>query len=283
MLDTSREQEDSISPLVNQNLGPFRAACFQGNHWSLAKLKSAGDEHLNPQFALQVGKALQNIGVRRAFGPSPVEFNGAYIDPWLLDQEIVLPGPVYLYRNKEKPADATLIPQPRDAGIFSAGGCGVLVVTLGSLMVFAHCGRESVLDRMWIESYGKSSARKHRSVVDSIAHELGLLGHEEALERVHAWPLFFIKPKNFDHPFDHPQHGAYNQAAAGMIRSAYGCACARTHSSGVRIDLPKIVRAQFMQYGVPAENIHMEHCYLADELPTTRKGGGRYLVAVVRN
>lgn len=263
----------------------FEAACFGNSDWSLRNLQKAGDEKVNSAFAAQLGSALSGLSAKRAFAPNPTEFNAAYIAPEHLQYEIILPGPVRLYRNKERPADATLLERPGDAGIFSAGGCGVIVVTLGNKMIFAHSGRESLIDRTWVKTKGATSGRARPSVVDNIMHTLGAWDNTALAKRVHVWPLFFIKRDNFYHPFnaESKEHADYNKAAAEMLTKEYGRVCVQEDKEGVAIDLALIAHAQFMRYGVQSRHIHMEHSSLDEALPTTRNGGGRYLVAIVRH
>jgi hypothetical protein len=101
---------------------------------------------------------------------------------------------------------------------------------------------------------------------------------------VHVWPLYFIKPRDFAHRADDPdlKHQGYNRAAMELLPKQFGVECGTVDDEAIYLDLPHIARRQFLRRGIPARNIHMEHAYLADELPTTRKGGGRYLVAIVR-
>jgi hypothetical protein len=132
-----------------------------------------------------------------------------------------------------------------------------------------------------VESGGKERSRP-KDLVDNMLDALKLAPGEE--KKVHAWPFYFIKPKDFAHRFEDPilTHRPYNRAAAELFPKEFD-EFGTVDSVGINIDLPRIVKSQLIRRGVPEENIHLEHAYLSDELPTTRNGGGRYLVTTVRH
>jgi hypothetical protein len=285
------EADKHIRPLVNNRLTVpdsglcFSAACFAGKHWTLSKLREPQDANNNPTFAEEVGGALRGLGARRAYAPSPVEFNAVVIKPERLLFPIVLPYGVVMYRNIAALADGTFLRRAGDAGVFSAGGCGVLAVAYLRHLFFAHAGRECLLDREWVKSEGAHRSRAIPSVVDSILDALVELGPLDTT-LVHAWPLYFIKPVEFVHHAadKDPQHAEYNRAAIRFLPKQFGAECGAVTADSIKIDLPRIARQQLLRRHIPSANIHMEHCYLADELPTTRNSeNGRYLVAIVRH
>ena len=210
---------------------------------------------------------------------NPTEFNARIIGRAILSRKLILPYGVTLFRNQSVPADGTSLRKPGDAGILSAGGCSIIVATLGDEVVFAHAGRECVLDRTRVLTNGAQTSRWAPSVVDNIV--CALTPHPELRRYLRAWVFYSIKAQDFDHRFDDAKHASYNKAAAHYLPQEYGREFGRIDDEAVYIDIPKIVRRQFHQLGV--ENVSLEHAYLADELPTTRNGGGRYLAAIVRN
>lgn len=277
---------ETIKPLVHNvfeapNGIRFSSSCFEGKDWSLAPMQEPDDPAKHPEFAHKLARALGPLGVKRAYAPNPVPSNGEVISSGNLNKILGLPGSVFLLRNKERPADSTSLNTKGDAGIFSAGGCGKVVListALRSSMLFGHASRESLLDRLWVRTRGKEASRGG-NVIDNMIAAL-----DTPPEEVHAWVLYFIKPQDFIHRFDDPDpnHAEYNTAAAAHLPKFYGDACGTVTGEGIAINLPGIAKANLMAWGVPEEQIHMEHCYLSDELPTTRRGGGRYLAATVR-
>ncbi|MDB5225295.1 MAG: hypothetical protein JWL87_247 [Candidatus Adlerbacteria bacterium] len=278
---------EEVKPLVRNKIavpgGPtFSAACFEGRNWSLAPLQKAGDEDKNPDLAMRVGQALHGLGAQYAYAPSPVKFNGKIIYPIAMGETIPLWKSV-LYRNAQAPADGTWLPGPKTAGIFSAGGCSMIAVTLRHEMIFAHAGRDCVIDRERIKTRNHKRGRHHESVVNSI---VSALAPAQYLRRhLRVWVFYSIKPKDFLHKLadEDPEHLKYNVPAADMLPQEYGDACGWVDEKGIYINVPTIIKAQFAELGVPSEQINLEHAYLADELPTTRNGGGRYLAAIVRH
>jgi hypothetical protein len=257
------------------------AACFEGKEWSLGPLQRPEDVSKSPQLSMQVGAALWGLGVKRAYAPNPTEFNGIIVNPKMLGRYISLPYGVHLLRNQEIPADGTLLRQAGDAGVFSAGGCSVIVATLGNEMLFAHAGRECVLDRTRVLSGGTEKSRWAKSVVDNIVS--ALTPHHDLRRDLKVWVFYSIKPEDFVHHFDdrNPNHALYNQAAACYLPQEFGEEYGWMDKYALYIDIPRIIRTQFRTLGV--NQVSLEHAYLADELPHTRNGGGRYLVAIVRN
>jgi hypothetical protein len=279
---------ERIEPLVSATSevagqARYTVACFEGSNWSLAPLQRAGDEKKAPELAGRVSRALRGVGARFAYAPTPVKFNGKLVRPDTLMKERILLGDIALYRNPDAPADGTWLPSRGCAGVFSAGGCSLIVATLGKEMVFAHAGRDCVLDRTRITARNRQTGRHHESIANSVVAQLAPSSFLRKM--LHVAVYYSIRPEDFRHDFDdaNPDHVAYNTAAAQMLPREYGEECGIVDSRGIGIDVPRIIRAQFAAQGVPKENISLEHAYLCDELPTTRRGGGRYLAAVVRN
>lgn len=277
-----------IDPLVRTPVGipggpRYTVACFEGNDWSLAPLQRAGDQRRAPDLAYRVGLALRGLDARYAYAPSPVKFNGRLVSPDVLHNEILLGCGIVMYRNPDTPADGTLLATPRSSIIFSAGGCSMIVATMGQEMVGAHAGRDCIIDRTRIKSRGEHRGRSNESIVDSIVKALA--PSVCLRQHMHVGVYYSIKPEDFLHKFadEDPEHLKYNIPAAEMLMEEYGTAAGFVDSKGIYIDVPGIIKAQFVEYGVPEEQISLEHAYLSDELPTTRRGGGRYLAAITRD
>lgn len=261
----------------------FTTACFQGpgNEWSLGLLQDPEDVARHSLLTQRLRDAMRHLGADRVYAPSPIKFNGKIIQPAELSRVFNLKGGVLLFRNAGMPADGTFLRADGHAGVFSAGGCGLTVAILRDHLIFAHTGRDCVIDRQRVLTGVPS--REKESVVDSIIDAFCALGYNEKhFCDLSVWVLYSIKPRDFLHRFDDAQHGEYNRRVGSDLarRTSAGV---RTTPTGFQIDVPAIVRSQFLAYGVPSENIRLDHAYLNDELPTTRRGGGRYLVAVVRN
>ncbi|MGC9602307.1 MAG: hypothetical protein ABSE76_01010 [Minisyncoccia bacterium] len=256
----------------------FTASCFAGKDWSLSPLQWPNDIAANRPLANKVASALRSIGAVCAFAPNPTEFNAQIIQQGDLDRFLMLGERLYMRRKQDCPADGTNLSMRGHAGIFSAGGCGVIVVSNGYDLVFAHAGRESLLDWRRVKTRGKEEDR-HTDVVENVIEAIG--GKPKDL---HVWPFFFIKPSDFYHRFDDPdpKHAKYNRAAAEYLPHKYGVYAGKIDEHGIYIDLSNIAYAQAVKCGVLGENIHLDYRHMPEGLPHTRNGGGRYLVAIVR-
>ena len=223
----------------------------------------------------------------RVYAPSPTQFNGLVIEPEELDVEIPLSGLTTLHRNRHVPADGTPISCVGDAGILSAAGCPLIVAAYEDSLVFAHAGRDCILDRARVQTAGKKKGRPHESVVNSL---MEMLQKKSAFpdsfdpRKVEVWVYWSIQPDNFLHEFAHPTHGRWNRAAADYVRRQFGDRTAMQNANGVWLDLPAIIQGQLVKLGVPVGNIDLDNAYLPESFPTTRTGDGksRYLVGVVR-
>jgi hypothetical protein len=285
----SNAQVEKIRPLVTNTFTTpdgkvrFSASCFGDIDWSLKNMYSSSDAY--GEFGNQLRDALKSVGAQQTYAPTPTDSNAVIGLPTLLEHKLSLCDGIFLRRNKKAKMDGTFLDHRFDAGIFSAGGCGLLVFEYRRKLVFAHGSRESLLDRTWVKTRGIEKGRSNISVVDSIIEALKVPEDERHL--VHVWPLYFIKPENFEHRADDPDtaHAEYNSSAIYFLPTQFGKECGNATSPVIEMDLPRIARMQCIQLGIPPTNIHMEHCYLADELPTTRgqERHKRYLVAVVRH
>jgi len=295
----SHDARAELTPLVrHDHLNPlssvgFSTACFEGSDWSLAPLQTPEDPMRHPHLTSKLRNAMKHLGAENIFAPSPVQFNAQIVHPAELSRVLLLGNGVRMFRNPLRPADGTFLRHPGDAGIFSAGGCSKVVVSIDDQLLFAHAGRECVINRKAVLM--ESDARPFESVVDTITEEVRRLGYEERdLRSLHVWPLYSIRPEHFLHKFylskdDVPdekkrlEHEQYNNRVAVYLAERDLGDAVRITSEGVEIDVTEVVRLQFLMYGVPEENIHLENRYLPEGLPTTRNGGGRYLVATVRH
>ena len=278
-----------ITPLVKNRLSTpggktvFTAACFSGTdkEWSLAPLQEPGDPARHPQLTHKIRSAMRHLGADRIYAPSPVDFNGVIIRPAELSRVMVLGHVILLLRNGNLKADGTFLRSGGDAGAFSAWGCSVIAATFGEHLIFAHAGRDCVINRKRV--LGEPGARPFESVVDSIVgafRQLGAPG-EGPLRGLHVWPLYSVRPDKFMHRYDDPVHSEYNRKLGPYLDSLGLSGGYRRWTEGVELDIPAVIMLQFIRHGVPVGNIHMEAKYLPDGLPTS--GSGRYLVAVVRH
>ncbi len=255
-------------------------------NWSLGGLYKQQHVEENPQLVDALIDELEDIKARRVFAPRPTAFNAKLIKPKDLSTTIYLGVLPYLdlpiHRNYDVPADGTSLDHSGDTGMISAGGCPTVVVAYKSTLLFAHAGRDCVLDRSWFKS--GVPGRKYESVVHSLIEELRGKHPELDLHFVYVWVFWSIPTEQFDHPITGLEHTHWAKAADYVFKQ-YGSEAAVKDGAVVKFDLPVIIHEQFAQMGVPSANIDAHtHAYLPDEFPTTRNGGGRsYLVLIKRH
>ncbi|HEX8994154.1 MAG TPA: hypothetical protein VF803_02780, partial [Candidatus Paceibacterota bacterium] len=164
----------------------------------------------------------------------------------------------------------------------SAGGCPIIVAALDDKLVFAHAGRDCVLDRTYIESDGSRKGREHESVVDSVCAALEATSSSVRYARVHV--LGSIRPEHFMHPFGHSKHGDYNAHLYRFLKRYYPDCYQYEKVTAIGPDLPRIIRQQFVDRGVLESQVRLEDAYLPEGLSARFQGGNadRYLTVVVR-
>ncbi|HET8581159.1 MAG TPA: hypothetical protein VFL98_01670 [Candidatus Paceibacterota bacterium] len=279
-----------VLPLVDQMIGtrslPVRIAIFGSRHdnWSLKNLQRPEDAETYPEFVARIRAAISGIGGGRIFAPNPVApSTGAICQQEDLIRHIDLGGRMEMHRNQDLHADGSFLRQMGDTGIFSAGGCGMLIAIRGTSVVFAHVSRESVFDRIAVMSRGErqDESRPYFGVAEAA---IAALDAKEHPDEVFAWPLFGLPPDSFEHSFEHSQYGAFNIALGEYLEAHHSRTAAPITDDAVYPDLSQLVRERLELAGVPHGQICMDHAYVPETVPTTRNGGGsaRYLVAAVR-
>jgi hypothetical protein len=268
----------------NDNDFSFVAACFgpefggkRDVNWSLAPLQEEADAQKpeNAEFVTRLGRVLHALGVTNAYGPSPVQFNAAYVPQKLLKQRIPLAGYAYLFRNKNEPADVSLL-RRYEAGLFSGAGCMSIAATNGREFAYAHGGRDCLIDRARFDGSGRAQ-RISESVGNTIANVLGKFPSN--MQSVKVEMHFAIPPRHYPHSLREGTHASFNQA----VYSRWGSACGEVEYGILYLDLPRLARAQFEAIGIPAENIRTDRAYLPENFWLNgAKGFPRNLNVIVR-
>lgn len=262
----------------------FEARCIGGRDWSL---KDLYHPHKNTELALELGREMEALGAEQVLAPTP-GFNAGFIPQHRLTTRIHLtrepdPTSLFLWRNKDEPADCAPLSFMGCAGVFSAGGCPLVLGVHEANAVFAHAGQQSLFDPARV--LGEGAWRTHESVADTVLHSLGSMARRYLdPQDVEIWVIGSIRPDHFSHDLDHPEHGVYNKALA-VYGQRYGDNAVYEDGRKVYLDLPKILQQQFLGLGVRKDKIFVdETSYVPEDLPTTRNGGGtrRYLAAIVR-
>lgn len=285
-----------IDPLVENKITTpegikVSALIFPGNMWSLKGMYKQEDvfewdnnRRWHSDFAFMLASAYVRANAQHVYAPTP-GFNGEIL--WRSDFRTVidLPYRTFLHRNRDLPADGCHLSKAGHAGAFSAGGCGIVLAAYGQDLVFAHAGRETILDRHEVITLGKEKSRP-RSFVKNLL--FAMRGTCPDPKKLHVWPMFFMSPDEFVHHLDsdNPDHALYSQSAREYLPQHYPGTYGWKKEKSIGIDLARILWSQLIEHGVPSKNVHMEHTGLHKDLPTTRNGGGkdsRYLVVATRH
>ena len=268
----------------------FTVKLITSDDWSLAGFY--GEEGLKKKsdLARALFWVFYSMDAERVYAPTPIEFNGKVVKPEIFTTSMTLrgraSGTVEMLRNKEVPADGTILRNVGDAFAISASGCPTGVATYKQHQVVFHAGRDCLLDRVRVDSFDEQEGRPYGSVVTSVMETL----KEESREfggfdprKVRAWVYGSIRPEDFTHPLNNAKYGTHNGKMYGYVQNRFGPGCVSIKNNDVHLDLPVLIQRQFMQLGVPGEGVNLKHAYLPEHFPTTRTNSQRYLVVAVRN
>lgn len=229
----------------------FTATLFgKPNNWSLSQL-TAQEESVRIEFGARLGNVLWDLRVGNAFAPNPTKFTDRIINPRELTTSIPA-GAMRVRRNPNSPADGIPL-EGGDAYVVSPSSCPITVMVAGSNMLALHTGRDCLIDRHEL-LYG-SSGRKTHSVCFSA---LAFLGHAK---KTYVKVFWGIRGHKFRHSFSHPTYGDVNRAMHELIVSRWGEQNAPVRDGEFHLDLPQLIKAQCMSWGVPETHIDLAHAY----------------------
>lgn len=283
---------DRSTAMIFQNSNrqvDFMVQLVASGNWSLAGFY--GDEGLRnkPDLAQALHTLFFSMGAHRVYAPTPVEFNAKLINPETFTtcmRLVGLGGSVLMLRNKSAPADGTMLRYIGDAGAFSAAGCPMIVAAYKKELLFAHAGRDCLLDRVRIATRDEKFGRPYGSVVRSIVETLRNESFEADrfdLSRVRVWVYGSIRPEDFRDSLSDPKYAEYNNKAYYYVLHRFGPECVEIKDHAVQLNLPVLIQKQFESQGVPGQNINITQAYLPKSYPTTRSGStDRYAICVVR-
>ncbi len=268
-------------------------SCMSGPNWSLAGLYSEAAAREKSELCGRVSLALRDMGATHVYAPTPTDFNAKIIDPDALDVAFPIGRNITMHRstNKAVYADGTFLRRPGDAGVFSVGGCPMIILIYGHIVLFLHAGLWCLVDKKWIDSDGTERGRENESVVDSAVQKLkGICTAKGTLFRpqeVEAHVMWAIPPEHFDFERDprkvkEEEYRRRNPKLYTHVPSRFGDeALKELDGTMFGIDLPVIIREQFGHYRI---NVETRHAYLPEGFHTTRNNDKqlRCLMAAVR-
>lgn len=216
--------------------------------WSTSRLKMEGDQPEAMGVIGLLGGLAQEYNLGRIFSPTVSEFNSEFLNdamqsPWKLS----LPGTACkLYRGLK--VDGFEI-YPGDAGVIAPADCAVIIVTTPSGRVFMlHAGRNSLIDRTFIETKGEIKSKCCESIILAAWNNLRRVLKDDASNS--KW---FVLPsisagEHFKHQFDAVGTGESNERMVAYILKKYGRTCIQGHPAKGMIDIPAIIAAQLVNF-----------------------------------
>lgn len=234
----------------------------------------------------RLGNTLSRQGARHIMAPSPTAFNAKIIGPdempmmSLWDDRDTL-----AYRDPNKPGDITWLEEKGSAYTFSGGGCALVVVSVAEYLFACHGGRDSIINRDWVENgVTFDSTRDYEGILDAIFRKVAPISKHT--KNAHVYVFWSIPPVVFTHKLSE-QYGERILPYAeerGWLKISQDCV--RNFNENAHIDVPAVLRAQAIVYGIPSRNVHLEHAYLPRGMPHTRmqepERSMRYLAAAIR-
>lgn len=181
--------------------------------------------------------------------PSPSQFNAVICTHDNLQEHIpLLSGNAVVRRGCD--ADGTTLEKARDACWMNTADCPTVITydQKKGLVIAAHAGRDSLIDRGRIA--GKPP-RAHESVVHTMVDWHGY----EAMPRLQVFIACGIKSAHFEHRWDDEKYGTTNEAMTKDVIERWGRVCVTGKLTLGRLALSEIIRSQFLNFGVPSENI----------------------------
>jgi len=247
-------------------------------HWSIRPLK----ELRKHQSVIDDLRSLaQELGLTRFYAPD-VQFGTRILNGVNLSYAYELGEGVTLRYNHKESADAIVLDQPKDASIFTVGGCPTLVATIdGETFIWAHLARNCLISRAHVLE--KSHPRLHFSICDAIVERFG----NHNARNIRAWIFASIPPDKFPHPVAHSAYAEFNKLLQGKLERRYGKEILQAvpiRSEVIYPDLPQLAKYQLMHAGVLSEHINTELAYLPEDAPMNgAEGAPRGLSLFVRS
>lgn len=272
----------------------FIFACFgkiyndnTETNWSFTPLQSAADVQANLELCSRLEDAFGALDARHVYAPSPVASNAQFVPREFLSVELPLSPRISLWRNKDAPGDVSEL-SPLEAGAFSAGGCPLIVAMHAGRCLYAHAGRDCLIDREYLREVGRRGRRLNESVVDTMMRMLLRGLHRSCEQDVRVWVFGSLPPEEYPHPLS-GKWASLNKAMKDYVSREWGelgAQSTKERAGVIYFDLPLLIRAQFERWGVPEQNINIRNAYLRDKREVWldgTKGAPRNLFVIKRH
>ncbi len=187
-------------------------------NWSLKGIEMSNDPNLSHGHIVHTLGRLDRFGIENVYAPSPDTFNSKIATVPELESSQVVPialtETVRLYRGIK--ADGVSKLPLKSAFAMSAADCALVIVSFQNNIWVAHAGRDSLLDRKYINEGIPS--KEHASVIDAIMGKID----PELRGDAKAYISFTIsKGSHFQHSIHDPAYGEKNELMLDQIASKY--------------------------------------------------------------
>lgn len=191
------------------------------------------------------------FGVREILAPDPRQFNAAVIagEDLRIDATHGIPPAVVPIRRGAE-ADGVIIPKRSAFYLASADCCVVTMFNYKERQVVcAHAGLRSLVDFERVR-VGRPS-RRRESIVHAMLDEYS----SKQLQYVRVHISCGIGADHYGFPFDHPEHGEFNQRLITDVMHKSGLSVVVGNPVYGKISLQSVIREQCIRGGVRADHI----------------------------
>ncbi len=223
---------------------------FRPHDWKIPEMEII--ENQNDHRGVMLRELARKYAVNRIYAPKPTLFNGRVCRPGELKEHFLIERDITIYRGAN--ADGVVV--PRGAGFFiTSADCPTIVLCdiPHDILIAAHAGLWSLLDKSLVFGTSPQEPRPHASVVDAI------MAHLPKHNREHLEIIITCGIDSSQYVFDplHPQYGGANKQLLTYLDSTYGENTNPKNQDGKPyLSLKSIIKHQFERYGIDPHTIH---------------------------
>ena len=216
------------------------------------RLQHLDDGILLPEEKAMLCEIIADRGIDRLFVPRLDKCNATFGSEEEFDINIELPGVLV---SKSRASIDALRLRKRTAGLIRSADCPTIILwhERKNIMLVGHGSRDSLLDREFIS--GGKLWRKSPSVIRSMMKEFKGFRPVDIYGHIACG----ILPKHFEHHYDDPKYGEYNQNLIRNIRRLFP-ACLKSLPGKGCIDLAELAKQQLCHwFNIPRGNIYVDN------------------------
>ncbi len=242
--------------------GRFYNSAKQEEDWTFSNLRKPEDaKEKNSSLTRNLPVIAKEMGFTELLVPSPVDFNASIC--WQEDLSVRIPLGGRLTVKRGINADGCRL-QPGQAYGLSAAGCAAIAACYPfdpllheKVRVAAgHAGLKSCVDEQAAQT-GLIS-RKPESVTEALLDSMNCSGGRKyRRKRVGIVIIFPISSSELKYSWDYPGSGEENELRCKYIAEKFGKGCVPGVEKEGQIELHEIITKQFVDLGVPIENINL--------------------------